>query len=279
LTRLIIFIAAFFGLIFVFVRLVQPRFVFFPARYIDGFWDSDPKSFEFTDHYFYAEDSTKLHGWFIAKSDAPATILFMHGNAGNISYRGDLLKRYLQNLDANIFIFDYRGYGRSEGTPTEKGIYRDARAAYAYLTGELQQKPERLILLGRSLGGAVAVDLAQSAKAAGLILDSTFSSGTDMTRRVFGFIPVWWFMSIRLNSAAKIQNVAMPKLFVHGERDDVVPIGLGRKLYERAPQPKRFVSIPAAGHNDIWSVGGERYYGAMQAFIDSCLESKKEAAE
>ena len=174
-----------------------------------------------------------------------------------------------------MFIFDYRGYGRSEGYPSEKGIYRDARAAYQYLLDQLGRDPERLIILGRSLGGAVAVDLAQTAKAAGLILDSTFSSGRDMARQMFGIVPVWWFMNIRLASEEKIPYVRMPILFVHGTLDEMVPMRLGRKLYEKAPTPKKFVAIQGARHNDIYISGGDAYYQAMREFIEECMQPQK----
>ncbi len=268
----IVIVAALFVLM---IRFVEPRFVFFPLKYPQGEWDVDLNALGIEEHYFTTEDSVRLHAWFWPKSDALATILLIHGNAGNLSQRLDLMRRYREHLNSEIFIFDYRGYGRSEGYPSEKGVYLDAQAAYAFLTNKLARDPDRLIILGRSLGGAVAVDLAQTAKAAGLILDSTFSSGKDMARQMFGIVPVWWFMTIRLASEEKIPYVRMPILFVHGTLDEMVPMRLGRKLYEKAPAPKKFVAIEGARHNDIYITGGDAYYQAMREFIEDCLQPKQ----
>lgn len=270
--RILVALALALVFFFLMVRLLEPRFVFFPLKYPNGFWDVDTTQYALEDHFFTAEDGVKLHGWLWPKQDALATVLLFHGNAGNLSHRLDLMARLRQALDAEIFIFDYRGYGRSEGHPSEKGIYADGRAAYRYLVQELERPPEKLIFLGRSLGGVVAIDLAQSVPAAGIILESTFTSARDMARRMFGIIPVWWFMTIKFQSDAKIQSVKLPKLFLHGTQDTVVPMELGKKLYEIAPPPKKFVAIQGADHNDIYLTGGPTYYQAMREFIERCVQ-------
>ena len=257
---------------FLMIRLMEPRFVFFPLKYPNGFWDVDTTRFQIEDHYFTTPDGVQLHGWFWPKKDPLATILLFHGNAGNLSHRLDLMERLRNALDSEIFIFDYRGYGRSQGHPSESGIYADGQAAYRYLVEQLNKSPRQLILLGRSLGGVVAVDLAQSVEPAGIILESTFTNARDMARRMFGFIPVWWFMSIKFQSDVKIQNIRVPKLFIHGTRDEVVPMELGKKLYELAPPPKTFVAIQGANHNDIYITGGSTYYQAMREFIERCIQ-------
>ncbi len=271
-------ILAAFLLFFVVLRLLEPRFIFYPLKYPKGDWETQRYAFEIQDHFFETADSVRLHAWYLPRQDAIATILLFHGNAGNLSHRLDLLAKFRENLPVNIFIFDYRGYGRSEGKPSEAGLYRDGEAAYRYLTQKLSVSPDKLILFGRSLGGAVAVDLAQHEKAAGLILESTFSTGKDMARRMFGAIPVWWIMKIKLDSAGKIQNVKMPKLFLHGTRDELVPIELGKKLFALAPPPKKFVAIPGAKHNDIYETGGETYYQAIAEFILECISPKANLA-
>ncbi|MFQ5630232.1 MAG: alpha/beta hydrolase, partial [bacterium] len=263
----ILFPAILLAFVFLFVRLLENKLVFFPSKYPDGFWQPEQFGLHPRDVFFETEDGVRLHGWFFEKEDAIATLLLMHGNAGNLSHRVDLVERLLGALPVEIFIFDYRGYGKSAGAPTEEGVYRDADAAYKYLTQKLNRPPEKIILHGRSLGGAVAVDLATKVSAAGLLLESTFSSGNDMAKEMFKVLPLWWFTTIKMDSESKIRNVNMPILMLHGKNDSIVPFHLGKKLFEVAPQPKSFVEIPDAGHNDVYVVGGPKFYAVIKDFI------------
>ena len=197
---------------------------------------------------------------------ADRALLFLHGNAGNASHRlpnaGELAA-----LGADVLLLDYRGYGLSEGRPSEAGVYADARAALAHLVEERGVPGRRVVLFGRSLGGAVAVDLARDRELAGVILESTFSSGADVARAAFT-LPFAALVRDRWNSAAKIGRVRAPLLFFHGEEDDIIPIGLGRALYDAAPEPKEFFPIPRAGHNTTVEMGGRRYFARIADFLN-----------
>jgi len=212
------------------------------------------------------EDSVNLHGWFIPASDADRTIMILHGNAGNIGNRVEWIAQ-LCGLGVNILIIDYRGYGNSEGDPYEEGLYRDARAAYKWWDTQKRGAREKLILLGESLGGSVAVDLAQNAAPAGLILQSTFTNARDMARQFFPLGLLQPLLGIRFDSTAKIKDVPCPKLFIHGNKDEIVPFGIGRALYELARPPKSFYEVDGAGHNDLIWVGGSEYIKRIQDFL------------
>jgi fermentation-respiration switch protein FrsA (DUF1100 family) len=241
---------------------MENRMVFFPIKYPQGYWNPQSFGLEIEDCYFETADGLKLHGWLL-KSDQPiATLLWCHGNAGNISDRLDNLAK-LAKLPINTFIFDYRGYGRSEGTPSEKGIYLDAETALDYLTGRPDIDRGKVILFGRSLGGAVAVKLATERQNAGLILESTFTSAKDMAKSMFGFLPVHLITKSDFNSENLIRSLQIPVLVLHGSRDRTIPYDLGRKLFDAANEPKRFYEIVGADHNDTYLVGGQPYFAEL----------------
>jgi len=217
---------------------------------------------------FEAEDGVRLHGFWLPADGADRAFLFLHGNAGNASHRlpnAALLSR----MGAAVLLLDYRGYGRSEGQPSESGVYADARAGLAQLVARGVPE-ERVVVFGRSLGGAVAVDLARGRPLAGVILESTFTSTSDMARGLFGALRFLLgpFTRGRFDSAAKIGELRAPLLSFHGDRDEIVPIALGRALFAAAPEPKAFVTIGGAGHNDTVQVGGKRYLARIAAFLD-----------
>ena len=176
--------------------------------------------------------------------------------------------QFAELLPAEVLIFDYRGYGRSEGKPSEKGLYSDARAAWRYLEVERSVAPERVVLFGRSLGAGVAVDLASHVEPAGLVVESGFSSIPAMARHHYPFIPRFLVRS-RMDSLTKIQTISCPKLFVHSRADEVAPFALGYALYEAAPEPKKFYEVEGAGHNETSLVGGRAYFAALAEFINS----------
>jgi fermentation-respiration switch protein FrsA (DUF1100 family) len=197
-------------------------------------------------------------------------LLWFHGNAGNLSHRTQLMF-LLADTPARVFIMDYRGYGRSEGKPSEEGLYLDARAAWQYLVGERRVSPDRIVLFGKSLGGAVAVDLATEVDPAGVIIQSSFTSVPDMAARHFPFVPKA-LIRTKMDSLSKIPDVTAPKLFIHSTADEVAPFELGRRLYEAAPEPKRFHQVDGAAHNDTWAVGGRGYFAAIRDFVFYCRQ-------
>ncbi len=282
LARIVLF--AYVGLV-LFVMIFEERFIFYPTPYPDGDWEVSrfqPAEGQIAprieDCFFTTTDSVKLHGWLCtpqqktggAVADVPTrmTLLWFHGNAGNLSYRYDML-RALIKIPVRIFIMDYRGYGRSEGTPSEEGLYRDAQAAWEYLTTERGFSARQLIIFGKSLGGVPAIDLATKVEAAGLIVQSSFTSAADMARAVLPFIPSA-IIRTRMDSRSKIQSVRCAKLIIHSPADEVVPFALGRKLFEVAAEPKQFYEVKNAGHNETYMVGGNAYLEALRSFIALC---------
>ncbi len=216
-----------------------------------------------------AEDGVRLHGWFLPSKRSQLTVLVCHGNAGNVSHRLDRALLMQSRLAVDVLLFDYRGYGRSEGSPDEEGTYRDARAAYRWLAGR-GVGPGRIVLFGESLGSAVALQLALESEARALVLESPFTSVPDMARAVYPFLPLWPFVRTRYDNLAKVRRLRMPLLVLHGDRDEVVPLAQARRLFTAAPEPKRFFAIPGAGHNDTYVVGGEAYWRALREFLEGC---------
>ena len=198
--------------------------------------------------------------------------LVSHGNAGNISHRLDRALLLQARLRSSVFLYDYRGYGASEGSPDEAGTYRDARAAYRYLAEQKQVKADELVLFGESLGSAVSLELALSRPAAALVLEAPFTSVRDMARTTI-FAPFAPFVRTRYESLARISRLRMPLLVVQGDRDEIVPPVQGRRLFDAAPEPKRYFAIPGAGHNDTYLVGGEAYWRTIADFLDAVVQT------
>ncbi len=248
----------------VYVRFLERSTVFQPNKIVL----STPQEvgIEYEDVYFPSTDNSRLHGWFVPAArpqDAPL-VIFLHGNAGNI---GDRLEKILMfhNLGCSLFIFDYRGYGNSEGAPTEEGMYEDVQAAYDIVLARQDIRRDKVIVYGASLGGVAAVDLATRREVDALILDSTFTSAVDMGKIMFPVIPSF-LLNVKLDSVSKIQSCRMPKLFIHSVDDRTVPFALGQKLFEVAPDPKAFLKI-TGGHNDGHVVSARTYVGGMTAFL------------
>lgn len=263
-----------FLLVFVlFIRIFENKFIFFPFKYPQGYWQPESFGLQIEDCFFQTSDGVQLHGWFVKNESAIATLIWCHGNAGNISGRLDNLAK-LANLPINVFIFDYRGYGKSEGSPDEPGIYLDAEAAYDYLAARPDVDRDKIVLFGRSLGGAAAVDLAARRPCAGLILESTFTSAADMAKSSFGFLPVHLIIKTKLNAIKKIRSIQVPLLVLHGTADRTVPLELGRRLFEAANEPKEFYEIRGANHNDTYVVGGKPYFEKLLEFIRQTVQTR-----
>jgi fermentation-respiration switch protein FrsA (DUF1100 family) len=217
-----------------------------------------------------AEDGVRLHGWFLPVKGSRWSVLVCPGNAGNVSHRLDRALLMQSHLKVDTLLFDYRGYGRSEGSPDEEGTYRDARAAYRWLIAR-GVEPARVVLFGESLGSAVALQLAVEVEARALVLESPFASIPEMARAVYPFLPLWPFVRTRYDNVAKVSRLRMPLLVLHGERDEIVPFAQGRRVFDAAPEPKRFFAIPGASHNDTYVVGGEPYWRALRDFLDGLI--------
>ena len=249
----------------------EKKIIFHPAKFPEGYWNPVSLGLKTQDISFQSVDGVNLHGWFVPTPGARATLLWFHGNAGNLSHRLDNIKRLLP-LNLNIFIFDYRGYGKSEGEPDENGIYKDSQAAYNMALELEGVSVNSLFLFGRSLGGICATETALNNPARGLILESTFTSASDMSRKIIPLIPLEWAIRSKLDAINKVTELKLPKFFLHGDRDEVVPFDLGRKLYEEASDPKSFYIIQGAGHNDTYIMGGRGYYNALDEFITETLK-------
>jgi hypothetical protein len=241
----------YFGLI-VLLYLFQPRMIFCPYRQHDG--RSEEVGLSYQSVQLTTSDQLRLDAWYIPAEESHFTVLFCHGNAGNISHRLDTLKIF-HDLGLGCLIFDYRGYGRSEGRPSEHGLYRDAYAGWVWLTERQQVPPDRILLFGRSLGGSVAARLAVDLSRrnmpdpAGLVLESSFSSVIDMGKHYYPWLPIGWFARFKFDTVESVQSVHCPVLVIHSPEDEIVPFQLGQKIYESANQPKRFAQIRGS-HND-----------------------------
>ena len=254
------------GLLFVF----QSHYVYFPERVLL----TDPGSLrlDFQNVSFETTDGVELSGWFIPSEGARGVILFCHGNAGNISHRLESIQIF-HRLGLDIFIFDYRGYGQSEGKPTEQGTYKDAEAAWWYLIEERQVNPNEVIVFGRSLGGAVAAWLAQSHTPGVLILESTFTSLPDIAATLYPYLPVRLLLRFEYNTVEHLGRVNCPVLVVHGRDDEIMPFSHGWRLFETAKEPKKFLEITGT-HNAGFITSGKRYEEGLNAFISEYIEPK-----
>lgn len=248
----------------------QSSTLFLPDRLPTGVAEITEHDLEIEDVWFQAPDGVLLHGWWMVQRDAVGTVLYCHGSSGSIGHRVGVFQG-LVKLRMNVFAFDYRGYGRSEGVPSERGLYSDVRAAYDHLTVQLGQSPERLLLFGHSLGGAVAIDAARDRRAAGLVVEGSFTDIKDMARTLYPQVPVHWVARNEFRSIGKVAALALPKLFIHGTADATVPLSVGRRLYQAAAEPKEIYLVPGAGHNDVHLHGGEEYLRCLARFARLCI--------
>ena len=250
-----------------FLFVSQAHYVYYPERVLS----SSPSNIglDFESVSFETTDRVKLSGWFIPSDSARGVILFCHGNAGNIGHRLESIQIFHQ-LGLDILIFDYRGYGQSEGTPSEHGTYRDAEAAWHYLIEERQVNPNEIVVFGRSLGGAVASWLAQSQTPGALILESTFTSLPDIAATVYPYVPVRLLLRFKYNTAEYLARINCPVLIVHSRHDEIMPFSHGRRLFEIAKEPKKFLEITGT-HNEGFITSGRRYEEGLNIFISEYI--------
>lgn len=250
----------------IFFRWFERQSVWVPRRV----YDRSPLEvgLDFEEIFFTAGDEVRLCGWYIPANQPRANLLFCHGNGGNISHRIESIQQF-HSLELNVFIFDYRGYGKSGGWLTEAGTYRDADAAYQVLESKAPGLP--VLLFGRSLGASIAAHLAASKPAHGLIAESAFTSIRDIGQEIFPFLPVRWITTIRYDTLEKMTRVAIPVLFVHSRQDEIVPFHHSERLFESAKEPKFFLEIQGS-HNDGFLVSESLYLDRMNRFIEFCLQ-------
>jgi fermentation-respiration switch protein FrsA (DUF1100 family) len=243
---------------------LERHFLYFPTRVLASSPAEHGLSAEDLD--LRAEDGVRLRGWRL-RGEGRRALLYFHGNAGNVADRLDRSRILVQRLGLDVFLVDYRGYGLSEGEPSEEGLYRDARTVYG-AARERGFEAARIVFFGESLGSAVAVDLATRVDAAAVVLETPFLSIAEMARVHYPFVPAFLIRS-RYDNGAKIGRVAAQKLFLVAERDEVAPPEQGRRLYELAQPPKTLYVIPRAAHNDTYVVGGEEYWRKWEALLAS----------
>lgn len=266
LVRLLITLLAGYGLVLLLAYVLQPRLLFLPGVPGRELAATPARvGLEFSDVQLRTDDGETLHGWWLPHERSRATVLFFHGNAGNVSHRLDSLVIF-QALGVDVLIIDYRGYGRSSGKPSEPGLYLDAQAAWRWLTEVRGIAGEDIILFGRSLGAAVASELATRVDAAGLVLESAFTSVPDIGAEVYWWLPVRWLSRLEFDSAAHLRRTRLPVLVVHSTEDEIIPFHHGRRLHEIAGERGTLLEI-RGDHNTGFLASGASYRDGLDRFI------------
>jgi fermentation-respiration switch protein FrsA (DUF1100 family) len=258
------FLACYVGVVFL-LTFLENWLLYFPAG--ADTWSPAPAQIHASDLELTAEDGTRIHAWWCPPADwdtSRGAILYFHGNAGNLSHRGPVVLEWQQRLGQAVLIVDYPGYGRSGGKPSEAGCYAAADAAYDWLTHEAKVPAERILLVGSSLGGGVAVDIARRRPHRALVLLSTFTSIPEMAQRIYFFLPAWYLVRNRFDNLAKIPQCTRPVFLAHGTADDIIPIEHGEKLFAAANEPKRYVAMPGQGHSESLS---PELFTALREFL------------
>jgi fermentation-respiration switch protein FrsA (DUF1100 family) len=251
-------------LVILLLLFLETMLVYPAPKYPDGDWQAP--WLEHEDVNFTSADGTRLHGWYVEHPQPKVVILYCHGNGTHVAYMAEFLREMRDDFGASIFAFDFRGYGRSEGKPGEKGILEDSEAAQEWLAKRAGIKPQDIVLMGRSLGGGIALHLAAKNGARGVILQNTFTSLPDAAATHYPWIPVRLLMKNRYDSISRISNYNGPLLISHGTADTIVPFAHGQKLFQLATGPKEFVEIVGGDHNDPEP---EHYVPTLHKFLDS----------
>lgn len=255
--------------------LFQSRLIYFPNTPSRALWATpDDAGFAYETVELTAKDGVRLHGWFLpAATKARGVLLFFHGNAGNISHRLDSLKIF-HDSGLAVLIIDYRGYGQSSGEVSEHGTYLDAEAAWHYLTKERRVPEREIVIFGRSLGAAIAADLAAKHEPGALILESGFTSVPDMAAELYRIFPVRWLTTIKYPTQTSLGNVKSPVLIIHSVNDEIIPFHHGEALFEAANEPKTFLKI-TGGHNDGFLTSGRVYEDGIHVFLTEHIGQKR----
>jgi uncharacterized protein len=253
--------------------------LFRPTKYPEGEWEVEHlEGISRQDVHFFAADGSRLHGWFMHQPEAEYVVLFSHGNRGNLTGRLNIVTLLLRS-NVSVLLYDYRGYGKSEGKPSVAGVCQDGIAAFDYLIREKGYKASQILLYGESLGTAIASEIAAARPCAGIILQSGFTSLRDIGAEHFPVTKVYprfLFPEHLLDNLAHVENNKRPLLIIHGHKDKVVPFKHAQMIYERAAEPKVFVELPECAHNDIWSVSPDVFVNAINGFLE-LIERRKES--
>jgi alpha-beta hydrolase superfamily lysophospholipase len=270
LLNIIIIIAGAYILLGFILYFMQSKFLFHPRHEIFA----TPRSLgmDFEEIWLKTGDNVKLHAWFIPAKDAEYTILFCHGNGGSLAHRVETIELY-NRMGFNFFIFDYRGYGLSSGKITEHGLFNDADAAWQYLIREKHIPPGKIIIIGRSLGGAVAARLAAENQPAKLICESTFLSIPEMGKDLYPYFPVQWLSRYKFATNLYVKQVKCPVMIIHSKDDEVVKYRHAEKLYNLAGEPKRFLEL-TGGHDECYFDNRDKYSSAVKSFIQDRTQAK-----
>ena len=246
-------------------EMLDHQYIYFPQGWEARDWKA-LSGLPLEEVWLTTRDGVRLYGWYVEAPDSPGVLVWYHGNAGNIAHRlENLIELHRRGL--SVLLFDYRGYGQSEGRPSEEGLYQDGLAAYDYLIRQRAIPSTQVVLFGRSLGAAVAGEIARTQQVAGLILESPFPSVEAVARRAFGGLPAHRLLKARFDLLQRLKDVRVPVLVLHGDRDTIIPFAFGAEVYEAANDPKHFYRIPGADHNDTYAVGGEPYFEQLLRFV------------
>ena len=257
-----------YALVLTLCRVFESRLIFFP-NYPDRLGsDWNPRGLGVQDAWLTADDGTKLHAWWIPNDAAKFTFLAFHGNAGNIADRASVYE-FLRDMPANVLALEYRGYGRSEGTPSERGVYRDADAAYLYLVKTKGKDPKTIVSFGQSLGSAVAAHLAAHHEVGGVVLEAPFPSASRVARKFYWFLPgVGLLVRSHFDTERRLKEINAPILIVHCKHDPVLPFQFGHEVFDAARPPKDFLEINGQCHEEASVIAPENYRVALLAFLN-----------
>jgi fermentation-respiration switch protein FrsA (DUF1100 family) len=250
----------------------QHNIVYIPSRHLGATPDLVDLTYETV--MLNAEDGTRIFGWYLPRERSRATLLFLHGNAGNISHRLSTLS-LLHDLGLSVLIIDYRGYGESEGKPSESGIYMDAEAAWRYLTKDRGVPANEILIHGRSLGGAVAAYLASRNPAQGVILESTFTSAEEMAAELYPWLPTRWLTRLDYNTRKRLSGIQMPLMIIHSPADEIIPFEQAEALYQAGNPPKRFLQL-SGSHNYGFMENADKYRQGLNEFISDTIDKRDE---
>jgi len=275
---ILVWLLVFYIVIIVGARLFENNFIYYPTKYPEGEWAPEKWGLEVEDVFLTTEDGVRIHGWYaparveLSPRKPNITILLFHGNGGNLTDRIEKIQ-LLTKVGADVFAIDYRGYGRSEGRPNELGIYEDGHTAYRYLTETRGIPSERIVVLGESLGGAVATEIAVKHPVGGVILESTMTRARDLAIRTMPIVPPSLYLRTKFDNLGKISQINAPVLIIYGTKDTTIPPSHSRRLYEAAREPKRILAIEGAGHNDLFILGHREYGQAVKEFLVSTCDT------